>query len=65
MVEIDGVTVQKPFLKWAGGKTQILEEILNNFPAEMENYHDIFLGGGSVLRVSLLIHEGEYYRSQK
>ena len=59
MVEIDGVTIQKPFLKWAGGKTQILEEILNNFPTEMENYHDIFLGGGSVLLgVLSLIQEG-------
>ena len=39
----------KPFLKWVGGKTQILEEILNKMPCSMENYHEIFLGGGSVL----------------
>ena len=39
----------KPFLKWVGGKTQILEEILNEYPTTMENYHEIFLGGGSVL----------------
>jgi len=39
----------KPFLKWVGGKTQILEEILNEMPYSMENYHEIFLGGGSVL----------------
>lgn len=39
----------KPFLKWVGGKTQILEDVLANFPKEMVNYHEPFVGGGSVL----------------
>ena len=41
--------VQKPFLKWAGGKTQIIDDILDNIPKTMNNYHEPFLGGGSVL----------------
>lgn len=41
--------IQKPFLKWVGGKTQILDDIVNKFPSTIENYHEIFLGGGSVL----------------
>lgn len=43
----------KPFLKWAGGKTQILEQIINFLPEELHNgsikkYVEPFIGGGSV-----------------
>lgn len=49
--------MQKPFLKWAGGKTQILDEILKTVPNEINNYHEIFLGGGSVLLAVLSLQK--------
>jgi len=43
----------KPFLKWAGGKSQILENIRNKYPARLgtaiTKYAEPFVGGGAVL----------------
>jgi len=39
----------EPILKWAGGKRQILDEILDKFPTqEISGYHEPFFGGGAV-----------------
>jgi DNA adenine methylase len=38
----------KPFLRWAGGKTRLMPELLPHFPAQFSTYYEPFLGAGSV-----------------
>jgi len=37
-----------PFLKWAGGKGQLLEQMTAFFPTDFGTYFEPFLGGGAV-----------------
>lgn len=41
-------TPLRPFLKWAGGKRQLLPRILALVPARVRTYVEPFLGGGAV-----------------
>ncbi|MDL2250411.1 Dam family site-specific DNA-(adenine-N6)-methyltransferase [Lachnospiraceae bacterium OttesenSCG-928-J05] len=38
-----------PFVKWAGGKRQLLSVINKKMPATYERYYEPFVGGGAVL----------------
>lgn len=38
----------KPFLKWAGGKTQLLQNIIPKIP-DFDEYYEPFLGAGALL----------------
>jgi len=45
--------ITKPFIKWAGGKSQLLMDIQKKYPAELgksvRRYCEPFVGGGAVL----------------
>lgn len=38
----------KPFVKWAGGKTQIIEKLKEFLPNEFNTYYEPFVGGGAL-----------------
>lgn len=42
------VVPAKPILKWAGGKTQMLEDLLPKVPSSYGRYIEPFLGGGAM-----------------
>ena len=39
----------KPFVKWAGGKRQILDKLKKYVPNEFNTYYEPFIGGGALL----------------
>lgn len=44
----------KPFIKWVGGKSQLIEQLTNLLPADFDNWKDVtyiepFVGGGAML----------------
>ncbi len=39
----------RPFVKWAGGKSQLLDIIRDKYPANIQKYCEPFVGGGAVL----------------
>lgn len=45
---IRSVTPPKPFVKWVGGKRQLLSDIIPRIPSEVGHYFEPFIGGGAV-----------------
>lgn len=39
----------KPFVKWAGGKRQIIDKLKKYIPEEFDTYYEPFVGGGALL----------------
>jgi DNA adenine methylase len=38
----------KPFLKWVGGKSQLLSQLRKHIPSKFNNYYEPFIGGGAL-----------------
>ncbi len=63
--EINATFTVKPFLKWAGGKGQLIEQISPMFPEQLkcgkvETYFEPFIGGGAVF-----FHIAQKYKINK
>lgn len=50
--------MSKPFIKWVGGKTQLLKELLPRLPKQIDVYYESFIGGGAVFFA--LAREGRF-----
>lgn len=46
----------RPFIKWAGGKTQLLSNIRQLYPEKIIKYCEPFVGGGAVLFDIMKLH---------
>ena len=54
-------SVAKPFIKWVGGKTQLIEQLEALLPADFDDWKDVtyiepFVGGGAMLFYMLRTH---------
>jgi DNA adenine methylase len=51
MAKIKKNKLVAPFVKWVGGKRQLIPEIINNLPNDIKNlkYFEPFIGGGAIL----------------
>ena len=47
-VAIEPASAVRPFLKWAGGKRQLLRELRRYVPRDFPAYHEPFLGSGAL-----------------
>ena len=47
-VEAQALRPARPFLKWAGGKTQLLPRLLERMPSRIDTYYEPFVGGGAL-----------------
>lgn len=57
-----GQALPKPFIKWVGGKTQLLADLISRAPARFQNYHEPFMGGAALFFA--LHRAGRFYERE-
>ena len=45
---LEAPVAARPFIKWAGGKSQLLHELSQRLPRHFKRYHEPFVGGGAL-----------------
>jgi DNA adenine methylase len=45
---IKEMALARPFIKWAGGKSKLIEQYKPFLPTDFDGYHEPFLGGGAL-----------------
>lgn len=45
---VQSTVAPRPFLKWAGGKSQLIQQYIRYFPEDFKTYYEPFLGGGAL-----------------
>jgi DNA adenine methylase len=60
MESIKKTDIPRPLLKWVGGKGQIIDKLVKMIPTEINNYYEIFVGGGSFLIMILWARKNNY-----
>lgn len=48
LLSIDAPVITRPFIKWAGGKGQLLNELTQRLPTSFRRYHEPFVGGAAL-----------------
>lgn len=61
-VPFENIAFPKPIIKWVGGKSKLLDKLFVDFPENVNNYYELFLGGGSVLLALLHLKKNNHIK---
>lgn len=48
ITQVQSPVLPRPFIKWAGGKGQLISQYVSYIPKRYQNYYEPFVGGGAI-----------------